>query len=130
MKAKKIESADIREMLVSSLPTNPTAPKSHGGMGYGASQMKSAFDRLPLHIVERYNALIEDVGKVGEDSLAAAIPTGIKDSHTLQDLFSDVESGAVASYLTFLGKSLLEHISYIYSELEAIYKVLGEEAKE
>ena len=70
------------------------------------------------------------MGKVGEDSLAAAIPTGIKDSHTLQDLFSDVESGAVASYLTFLGKSLLEHISYIYSELEAIYKVLSEEAKE
>ena len=130
MKAKKIEAEDIREMLVSSLPTHPTAPRSQGGMGYGASQMKGAFDRLPLHIVERYNNLLEDVGKIGEDSLAAAMPTGIKDSHTLADLFNDVESGAMATYLTFLGKSLSEHVKYIYSELEAIYKVLGKEANE
>ena len=58
------------------------------------------------------------------------MPTGIKDSHTLADLFNDVESGTMATYLTFLGKSLSEHVKYIYSELEAIYKVLGKEANE
>ena len=130
MKANKIEAEEIKEMLVSSLPTRPTAPRSQGGMGYGASQMKGAFDRLPMHLVERYNDLLEDVGKVGEDSLAAAIPTGIKDAHSLADLFCDVESGAVATYLTFLGKSLFEHISYIYSELDDIRKALGKEVDE
>ena len=130
MKAKKIETEDIKEMLVSSLPTRPTAPKSQGGMGYGAAQMKCAFDRLPLYLVERYNELIEDIEKLGDDSLSAVIPTGIKDSHTLSDLFRDVESGAIATYMTFLGKSLFEHISHIYSELEAINQILKREETE
>lgn len=130
MKAKKIETEDIKEMLVSSLPTRPTAPRAQGGMGYGATQMKCAFDRLPLYLVERYNELLEDIEKLGDDSLSAVIPTGIKDSHTLSDLFRDVESGAMATYLTFLGKSLFEHISHIYSELEAINQILKREETE
>ena len=120
MKARKIENADVKDILVSALPTRPTAPKSLGGMGYGASEMKSAFDKLPLYVIERYNELIEDISSLGIDSLAAAIPTGVKEEHTLNDLFTDIKSGAVAGYLTFLGKSLSEHVMRIYEELEAI----------
>lgn len=126
MKAKKIEKAEIKDILISSLPSRPTAPKSHGGRGYGAAEMKEAFDKLPLYIVARYNELIEAIGEVGDDSLAAAIPSGIKDEHTLKDLFLDVKSGALATYLTFLGKTLHEHIVYLYSELERMGGILEE----
>ena len=90
MKAKKIQNSDIESILISSLPSRPTAPRSLGGVGYSSAQMKEAFDRLPLFIIERYNMLLADVSSLGEDSLAAAIPTDIKDKHTLKDLFDDV----------------------------------------
>lgn len=124
MKAKKIENQDIKDILIASLPTRPTAPRELGGKGYGASEMKEAFDKLPLYIVERYNSLLEDIRALGEDSLAAAMPSGITDTHTLSDLFYDVSTGNLATYLTFLGKSLLEHVLYLYSELDEIKKAL------
>ena len=130
MKAQKIESSDVKDMLISSLPTRPTAPRSLGGMGYGASEMKHAFDKLPLYIIERYNELLEDVCSIGKDSFAAAIPSGIKDGHTLSDLFGDVSSGTLATYLTFQGKTLSEHISTIYEEIEEIKSVLKKTEKE
>jgi hypothetical protein len=67
MKAKKIQSSDIEHILISSLPTHPTAPRSLGGRGYSASEMKEAFDKLPLYIIEHYNALIGDVHSFGEN---------------------------------------------------------------
>lgn len=120
MKAQKIQNADVKDLLIASLPTRPTAPRSMGGMGYSASEMKSAFDKLPLYIIERYNELIEDIHDLGEDSIAAAIPSGIKDGHSLNDLFSDISSGALALYFTFLGKTLAEHITDILAELQRI----------
>lgn len=125
MKARKIENADVKDLLIASLPTRPTAPRSLGGMGYKASQMKSAFDKLPLYIIERYNELISDILALGDDSLAAAIPTGIKEGQSLSDLFADIESGAIAGYLTFLGKSLGDHITHIYGEMEMLKKALN-----
>ena len=124
MKARKIESADVKELLVSSLPTRPTAPRSLGGMGYGAKEMKDAFDRLPLYVIEKYNDLIADIGRLGKESLAGAMPTGIKEGHTVADLCDDVASGALATYLTFLGKSLSEHVAELYRELDEISKTL------
>ena len=120
MKARKIESADVKDILVSSLPTKPTAPRSLGGMGYSAKDMKNAFDRLPLYVIERYNELIEDIGRLGDESLAGAMPTGIREGHKLSNLCSDVASGQLACYLTFLGKTLSEHITDLYRELDAV----------
>lgn len=120
MKAQKIQKSDVKDMLIASLPTRPTAPKSLGGMGYGAGEMKNAFDKLPLYIIERYNELIEDIGDLGEDSLAAAMPSGIKEGHTLADLFTDIASGAMASYFTFLDKTLTEHVREMREELARI----------
>ena len=124
MKAKKIYNSDIADILIASLPTRPTASREHGGMGYGARDMKEAFDKLPLKIIEHFNALLSDVEALGDNSLAAAIPTGIKDEHTLHTLFEDIRTGELAAYFSILGKSLLSHLISIYSELDRINTML------
>ena len=124
MKAKKISTSEISELKIASLPTRPTAPKSMGGKGYGAQEMKEAFDKLPLFIIERFNALIDDVSSTGEDSLANAIKTNIRDSHTLSDLFKDIASGELISYLFINGESLECIIAEIKSELAEIKATL------
>ena len=40
--------------------------------------------------------------------------------HTLHDLFSDVKSGELAAHLNVLGKSLLSHVLYLYSEIDTL----------
>ena len=120
MKAKKILNSDISHILISSLPSNPTAPVAYGGRGYSALDMKEAFDKLPLHIIDEYNKLLSDVEGFGEESLAGAIPTEIKDNHTLYNLFEDIKSGELATYFGILGKSLLSHLISIYAELDDI----------
>lgn len=124
MKAKLILRDEIADITISSLPARPTAPKSQGGMGFSSRQMKEAFDKLPLFIIERYNSLIEDVGDVGSDSLAAAIPTGIRKNHTLSSLFSDVTSGELATYLTVFGESIMSHVIRFRTDIDAVNKRL------
>ena len=109
MNATKITDRELNEARVASLPTHPTSPTSFGGRGYTATEMKEAFDRLPLLIAERYNLLIEDATSLGEGSLADSIPTGLSEEHTLSDLFSDVENGNLASYVK-VGNSTLYSI--------------------
>ena len=130
MKAKKIYNSDIEHIMISSLPSHPTAPRSLGGRGYCASEMKEAFDKLPLHIIEHYNALIDDVTSFGETSLASAIPSGIKDGHTLHNVFEDIKSGEIAAYLRILGKSLLSHLITIYAEIDALKSKIESESTE
>ena len=129
MKAKKIYNSDIADILISALPSRPTAPREHGGMGYGAVEMKAAFDKLPLRIIEHFNALLSDVEALGDNSLAAAIPTGIKEEHTLNTLFDDIRTGELAAYFSILGKSLLSHLISIYAELDTIKIRLKEAEK-
>ncbi len=66
MNTQNISDAEIEELKISNLPTRPTAPEHYGGAGYTARDMKAAFDRLPLFIVERLNSLIEDVSILEE----------------------------------------------------------------
>ena len=126
MKATLIKDSDVSELKISSLPTKPTAPRSLGGMGYGAREMKEAFDKLPMFIIEQFNALIEDVHALGEDSLAGAIPTGIKDGHTLRDLFTDIKNGELVAYLFTGGQSLATHILQIKEEIRELSARLEE----
>lgn len=120
MNSKKITDEEISGLTVSSLPTRPTAPTAFGGAGYTSSEIKAAFDRLPLLLVDRYNSLIDDAESYGEGSLASSIPTGISETHTLSDLFCDIESGALARYMTIGGGTL-------YSVLERLcLAVFGE----
>ncbi len=60
----KILPSEIADLKIASLPTRPTAPTTFGGMGYSAADMKAAFDALPLFIIERLNALIDDVASL------------------------------------------------------------------
>lgn len=109
MITEKITDEEMSECCVASLPTRPNAPGAFGGRGFSAQDMKEAFDRLPRLIAERLNSLIDDVHSSGEGSVSAAIPTGISDGHTLAQLFSDIISGAFASYLR-VGDYTLEEI--------------------
>ena len=120
MTSKKITDADVAKLKVSSLPSRPTAPRSFGGAGFTAADMKAAFDRLPMYIISRFNELIDDVGREGEGGLAAEIPTGIKDSHTLADMMADVTTGAFSAYLTVLGAPLTEAISSLREKMAEI----------
>ena len=99
MLTTKIRNSDIAQMKVASLPSRPTAPTTFGGKGYTAAQLKEAFDRLPLYLVEKFNSLLDDISALGPDSLAAAIPTGLREGHTLADFFSDIVCGTVTNYL-------------------------------
>ncbi len=111
MNTKKILSEEIADKRVSSLPTRPTSPTAFGGKGYTQSEMKAAFDRLALFIIERFNSLIDDIEGVGEGSLADSILTEIEDGHTLATLFSDIRNGNFASYLNVGGVSLMSRIA-------------------
>ena len=124
MNATRITDEEIAGMTVSSLPTRPTSPTAFGGKGYTSAEMKAAFDRLPLLLVERYNSLLDDIESLGEGSLAESIPTGINEGHSLGDLFSDVESGNLASYIK-VGKESLH--SVIAKLLRAVF---GEDINE
>lgn len=107
MKATKITSAEIAPLKVASLPSRPTAPTAFGGRGYSASDMKAAFDRLPLYVADRLNLLIDDVT---DGELLDSIPTGIFEGHTLSQLVEDIASGRMASYLSVTGTPLTEVI--------------------
>ena len=73
---------------------------------------------------------MSDVEAVGEGSLAGAIPTGIKEGHTLHALFEDIRTGELAAYFGILGKSLLSHLITIYAELDRIKSRLDGDSAE
>lgn len=125
MKATKILNSEISDLKIASLPSKPTAPKALGGKGYSAKEMKEAFDRLPLLIIQRYNDLIDDISDTGEDSLASSIKTGIKTNHTLTALFCDIMTGEFASYFNIFGESLASHLIGIKSDIADIKKHLA-----
>ena len=111
MKATKLTDKELRDAGVCALPSRPTAPKSLGGGGYTPTQMKEAFDALPLFIKDRLNLLIDSICAVGEDSLANQIPTGRRSNHTLTDLFNDISTGAILGYIKIDGESLYSLLS-------------------
>lgn len=106
MNTTKILDSEINDFKIASLPSRPTAPTAFGGKGYTSSEMKAAFDKLSLFIIERFNSLLEDVSSEGEGSLADEIPTGVYDGHTLSRLFADIVSGDMPLYLSMGDESL------------------------
>ncbi len=109
MNTTKITESEISELRISALPTRPTAPTAFGGKGYTAKDMKAAFDKLPLYIIGKFNALLDDIASDDEGSLSAAIPTGISEDHTLRMLFSDITSGKFAEYVSLGDGTLAEY---------------------
>ena len=120
MKTTKILTEEICDLTVSSLPTRPTSPIALGGRGYSPTEMKQAFDKLPLFIIERFNSLIDDINGEGEEKITDSIPSGISEGHTVEDMLKDITEGSFASYLTVLDKSLSVHIAEILERLNAL----------
>lgn len=110
MKSTRINDDDIKELCVSNLPTRPTAPRALGGRGYTAKEMKEAFDLLPKFLVDKYNALIDDINDAADCGIAATIQTGIRDGHTLYDLCCDILGGEVLEYISVFDTSLIEFL--------------------
>ena len=125
MKTTKITDSEITPLKIASLPTRPTAPTAFGGKGYTATQMKEAFDKLSLLIIERFNFLIDDITAV--DGISEDIKTGINDTHTLSKLFSDILSGEFAGYLKIANGTLASEIAEIKLEIANIKNLLGGE---
>lgn len=106
MQITRITEEDIADISVSSLPTRPTSDYVYGGEGYSAKDMKAAFDRLPLYIIDALNRILYDISRDDDNSLAASMPTGISKDHTLYDLFQDIKNGSFASYIKIDGEPL------------------------
>ncbi len=108
MKATKLLESEINSLKIESLPTRPTVPEAYGGAGYTATDMKRAFDRLPLFIVSRLNALLDDILAEPDSSVLASMKSGLSESHTLYDMLVDIKSGAFAEYLSLADETLSE----------------------
>ena len=120
MKTKPILESEYASLRISALPSRPTASSAFGGKGYTASQLKEAFDQLHMLLVERFNTLLEDIGRTGEDSLAKSIPTGLENGHTLSQLFDDVQSGTLATYLLVGDQSLFDRLTDMKNKLDSL----------
>lgn len=125
MKAKIMTEGDIAPLCISSLPTRPTAPLAFGGKGYTAREMKAAFDKLPLLIAERLNALIDDVLS---GALAESLAVSTEENITLRSLFLDLKDGSLASYLSVGDTSLAGALTLLSDRIAALEeKLLGKE---
>ena len=116
---EKIKQETIETLGVCSLPTSPTSPGAVGG-GYSAEEMKLAFDRLAIHVIEQYNLLIEAIHAQPPSSILGEIPTGISEGHTLSDLISDITSGDFAVYMRLGTQSILEEMRSLSQRVTAL----------
>ena len=120
MKSRKITDGDIRDKKISSLPTRPTAPAAFGGKGYTATELKEAFDKLPLFLIEKYNELIGDIVSEDGESIADELRTGIYDMHTLKILFEAITNGNFATYLKVPTASVAEELIKLREDINKL----------
>ena len=97
MKAKAILTTEIDGLRISSLPSRPTAPAAFGGGGLSSKDMRAAFDKLSIFIINRYNELISDI-ESGE--LAASLIVDEEDGTTLKDVADLIKNGYAAFSLS------------------------------
>ena len=117
MKTTKITTTETEPLLIASLPTRPTAPSAFGGKGYTATEMKAAFDRLPLLIIERFNELIGDI-ESGE--AFASVPTGIDGAPTIAELLRAFTAGTLASIITYRDTTLTAYLEALRSDVDRL----------
>ena len=120
MKSRKITEGDIADKKVASLPTRPTAPTAFGGKGYTPTELKEAFDKLALYVIERYNELIDDIIGAPGDSISDGMKTGISASHTLTNMFADIRNGSFIGYLKAPEGTLAEYLADLRADVDKI----------
>ena len=124
MAISKITSAEIEERLIENLPTRPNSPTTLGGKGYTANELKAAFDALPRLVAERFNDLIDDITSEDSSEIKSLIKTGIKESHTLNDLFSDIQNSTILDYLIIDDEPLSVFLRGLKSDLESMKRIV------
>ena len=122
MKTTKITNGDISDKTVSSLPTRPTAPRAFGGIGYTANDMKEAFDKLPLYIIDKFNSLIDDISAEPGDSITDEIKTGLGGG-TLREFFEDIISGKALKYIGCGDGTLEDFLSKLRDDIDRIASI-------
>lgn len=120
MNTQKIRESEIESLKIASLPKRPTAKVAYGGEGYTAQEMKAAFDKLPLFLVERLNSLIDDIESEEDGKISESIKTGLFELHTLSNFFEDVQNGNLASYLAVGDSTLCEVVSKMQEEISEL----------
>ncbi len=117
---QKITESEIRESSIASLPARPSLPSLYSGRSLSAKELREAFDKLPHLLAERFNALVDSLGLCTEgdaiDSFAEALATGIREGHSLADLFADIQNGALCEYMKADGERTLAEILATLSE--------------
>ena len=86
------------------LSDRPTQKTLYSGATLTPDQIKAVYDKLPKLIAQKFNKFIKIIPGVtdnnrDDDSLAAMILTGIREGHTLKDLFEEIETGLLVEYL-------------------------------
>ena len=114
MKTTKITQSESEPLLIASLPTRPTAPSAFGGKGFTATEMKAAFDRLPLLIIERLNSLVDDIES---GDICSGIPTEIPGATTLSELLKAFYDGTLASLIAYRDTTLTAYIEGLNNEV-------------
>ena len=117
MKTTRITMSEAEPLLIASLPTRPTSPSAFGGKGYTATEMKEAFDKLPLLIIERLNNLLDDVES---GAVCDAIPTGITGAPMLADLIQAFTSGALASIIAYRDTTLTAFLEALRADVDRL----------
>ena len=125
MKAQKISTEQIEGLRVASLPNRPTAPEEYGGVGYSAKEMKEAFDRLPLFLLEKFNELVDDISAEGEDSIAHQIKIGLGNQISLRDFIDWFSSGVILSFIPVAEETLAHFLANLRRDLDRCLKELG-----
>lgn len=105
MELRKITEEEVRSHWIQRLSDRPNRLGRFGTAGMTATEMKAAFDSLPLLIVERFNALIDSI-LTGE--VAGQIPAG---ERSLSDLLAGVTSGELAAILSVDGTRTLSALA-------------------
>ena len=127
MNTQKITESEIEDIKIASLPTRPTMPQAYGGIGYSSKDMKEAFDKLPLYVMERLNSLIGDIEAEGAGGVCESIKTNMFEGHSLKDFFNDFLLGTAAGYMGIYDTNLLEYLTKIREDVDKIAKELNVE---
>ena len=99
MGIKKITDEEIQNSQIQgNLPNRPTQKSLYPDNTMTAEEVKAVFDKLPKLLVERYNELVGAITDattedLNGDNLASLMHTGIRDKHTLNDLFRELKRG-------------------------------------
>lgn len=94
---QKITQQEIAERAVSTMAIRPNDRSSYGAGGMSPAEVRARFDALVLLVIERFNALLDEIGEGG-------IGSGESDE-AIGKLTRDISSGELAGYMQVYDES-------------------------